>query len=71
MPSVTEKVAMRSDRQSKIGLVYALDYLGTFRATQELHHQFSNDPNLRKDQAEERLAASQRVDMEERLDVPD
>ena len=68
--NVTEKVAMKSDRQSKIGLVYALDHLGTVRATQELHHQFPNGPNLRKDQAEERLAASQRVDMEERLDVP-
>ena len=58
MPSVTEKVAMRSDWQSKIGLVYALDHLATFRAIQELHHQFPNGPNLRKDQVEERLAAS-------------
>ena len=58
MPSVTEKVAMRSDWQSKIGLAYALDHLATFRAIRELHHQFPNGPNLRKDQVEERLVAS-------------
>ena len=61
---------MMSDQQSEIGLVYALDHLGTFRAIQELHRQFPYGPNLRKDQAEERLAASWRVDMEERLDAP-
>ena len=49
---------MKSDRQSEVGLVYALDHLGTFQAIQELHHQFPKGPNLRKDQAEERLAAS-------------
>ena len=36
----------------------------------EPHHQFPNGPNLRKDQVEKRLAASQRVDMEERVDAP-
>ena len=70
MPSMTEKVAMISDWQSNIGLAYAVDHLATFRAIQELHHHFPNGPNLRKDQLKERLAASQRDDMEERLDAP-
>ena len=44
--------------------------LATFRAIQELHYQFPNGPNLRKDQFEERPAGSYRVEMEERLDAP-
>ena len=37
-----DKVAVRSDLQPEIGLVYDLDHLGPFRAIQELHGQFSN-----------------------------